>query len=94
MAAEAVKVIVRCRPMNTREKDLKSKPCVFMDEKISQCSIINVNDPSALPKTFTFDGAYGTNSTTEQIYNEIAYPLVEVKKLIGVQSTKDFGGPS
>lgn len=76
-SAETVKVIVRCRPMNTREKDLKSKPCVFMEEKLSQCSIVNVNDPSALPKTFTFDGAYHTNSTTEQIYNEIAYPLVE-----------------
>ena len=25
MVAEAVKVIVRCRPMNSREKDLKSK---------------------------------------------------------------------
>lgn len=30
------------------------------------------------PKQFTFDGAYYTNSTTEQIYNDIAYPLVEV----------------
>ena len=54
------------------------QPCVFMDPKLSQCSIVNVNDPTALPKTFTFDGVYYTNSTTEQIYNEIAYPLVEV----------------
>lgn len=99
MVSEAVKVIVRCRPMNTREKDLKCKvlsqqaailrvtsilhgffllqPCVFMDQKLLQCSIVNVNDPSALPKTFTFDGVYYTDSTTEQIYNEIAYPLVE-----------------
>ena len=30
------------------------------------------------PKQFTFDGAYYTESTTEQIYNDIAYPLVEV----------------
>ena len=49
-----------------------------MDPKISQCSIVNVNDSAALPKTFTFDGVYYTDSTTEQIYNEIAYPLVEV----------------
>lgn len=33
---------------------------------------------SAPPKTFTFDGAYFMDSTTEQIYNEIVYPLVEV----------------
>ena len=51
-----------------------------MDSKISQVSIVNVKDPSAMPKSFTFDGAYYTESTTEQIYNEIAYPLVEVRK--------------
>lgn len=39
--------------------------------------MVNVGDPSAPPKNFTFDGAYGTDSTTETIYNEIAYPLVE-----------------
>ena len=54
------------------------QPCVFMDQKLSQCSIVNLKDPAALPKTFTFDGTYYTDSTTEQIYNEIAYPLVEV----------------
>lgn len=31
------------------------------------------------PKQFTFDGAYYMDSTTEQIYNDIAYPLVEVR---------------
>ena len=54
------------------------QPCVFMDQKVSQCSIVKVSDPAALPKSFTFDGVYHTDSTTEQIYNEIAYPLVEV----------------
>lgn len=33
---------------------------------------------STEPKQFTFDGAYYMQSTTEQIYNDIAYPLVEV----------------
>ena len=54
------------------------QPCVFMDPEISKCSIVNLNDSTALPKSFTFDGVYYTDSTTEQIYNEIAYPLVEV----------------
>merc|ERR1719150_2371920 len=48
-----------------------------MDSKISQCSIVNVNDSAALPKTFTFDGVYYTDSTTEQIYNDIGFALVE-----------------
>ncbi|GFS24814.1 kinesin-like protein [Elysia marginata] len=75
--AECVKVIVRCRPMNTREKDLKCGTVVSMDSKRGQCSIVNPGDKKAPPKNFTFDGAYFTDSTTEAIYNEIAYPLVE-----------------
>ena len=53
-----------------------------MDSKISQCSIVNVKDPNAPPKLMTFDGAYYTDSTTEAIYNEIAFPLVEVTKTL------------
>ena len=41
---------------------------------------MNPNDVSAPPKTFTFDSVYGENSTTEQLYNEIAYPLIEVRR--------------
>ena len=53
------------------------QPCVFMDPKVSQCSVVNVNESGAPPKSFTFDGVYYTDSMTESIYNEIAYPLVE-----------------
>lgn len=49
-----------------------------MDNSHCTCSIVNPTDSSAPPKSFTFDGVYHINSTTEQIYNEIAYPLVEV----------------
>uniref|UniRef100_A0A8D8SI95 Kinesin-like protein n=1 Tax=Cacopsylla melanoneura TaxID=428564 RepID=A0A8D8SI95_9HEMI len=77
MAAENVKVIVRCRPMNGRENGLKCKGIVFMDSEKCCCSIMHPNDSSAPPKGFTFDGVYDANSTTEQIYNEIAYPLIE-----------------
>ena len=78
--AEAVKVIVRCRPMNAREKGLNCQCVVDMDNKVGQCSIRNPTDKKAPPKSFTFDGAYFTDSTTEQIYADIGYPLVEVSK--------------
>ena len=32
-------------------------------------------------KDFTFDGAYFMDSTGEQIYNDIVFPLVEVRKV-------------
>jgi len=53
-----------------------------MDSSIGQCSIFNSNDRTAPPKTFTFDGAYYTESSTEQIYNEIVFPIVEVSLFI------------
>lgn len=85
---ETVKVIVRCRPMNSREKDLKCNTVIGMEGKRGQCSIRNPDDKKAPPKMFTFDGAYFVDSTTENIYNEIAYPLVEVFKLISYSTSK------
>ncbi|GAB6031638.1 Kinesin-like protein kif3a [Chamberlinius hualienensis] len=80
MASESVKVIVRCRPMNHREKERNANSVVAVESKnngINQVSITNPNDSNAPPKVFFFDGAYGQDSTTEQIYNDIVYPLVE-----------------
>ncbi|KAM6191449.1 kinesin-like protein KIF17 [Sarcoramphus papa] len=77
MASEAVKVIVRCRPMNEREKALGCKAVVSMESARGQCFLQNPAATSEPPKQFTFDGAYYQEHNTEQIYNEIAYPLVE-----------------
>ena len=75
--AEAVKVIVRCRPMNTRERNLNCGEVVSMTSQ-TQCTIVNPDAQSDPPKDFTFDGAYFTDSTTEQIYNDVCFDLVEV----------------
>uniref|UniRef100_A0A8D0H2I7 Kinesin-like protein n=1 Tax=Sphenodon punctatus TaxID=8508 RepID=A0A8D0H2I7_SPHPU len=77
MASEAVKVVVRCRPLNEREKELGSKMVVTMDSARGQCFIQKPGGLDDPPKQFTFDGAYSLGHTTEQVYNEIAYPLVE-----------------
>ncbi|KAK8748586.1 hypothetical protein OTU49_015872, partial [Cherax quadricarinatus] len=74
-SAETVKVIVRCRPMNRREKDLGCECVVVMDGLT--CGLVNPDDKDAGPKNFTFDGAYFIDSTTEGIYNDVAFPLVE-----------------
>ncbi|KAL4666986.1 hypothetical protein H8959_005675 [Pygathrix nigripes] len=77
MASEAVKVVVRCRPMNQRERELHCQPVVTVDCARGQCCIQNPGAAEEPPKQFTFDGAYHVDHVTEQIYNEIAYPLVE-----------------
>ncbi|XP_030363776.1 kinesin-like protein KIF17 isoform X2 [Strigops habroptila] len=77
MASEAVKVIVRCRPMNARERALRCKVVVSMESTRGQCFLQNPAAAGEPPKQFTFDGAYCQEHSTELIYNEIAYPLVE-----------------
>ncbi|XP_031235057.1 kinesin-like protein KIF17 isoform X3 [Mastomys coucha] len=77
MASESVKVVVRCRPMNKRERELSCQSVVTVDCARGQCFIQNPGAADEPPKQFTFDGAYYIEHFTEQIYNEIAYPLVE-----------------
>ncbi|XP_036387720.1 kinesin-like protein KIF17 [Megalops cyprinoides] len=77
MASESVKVVVRCRPMNDREKALNCKMVVSIEPSLGQCFIEKPGATEEPPKQFTFDGAYFIHQPTEQMYNEIAYPLVE-----------------
>ncbi|XP_070697654.1 kinesin-like protein KIF17 [Pempheris klunzingeri] len=77
MGSESVKVVVRCRPLNDREKALCSKMVLSMDVHRCQCFIEKPGATDEPPKQFTFDGTYFIEQTTEQMYNEIAYPLVE-----------------
>ncbi|XP_072521809.1 kinesin-like protein KIF17 isoform X2 [Salminus brasiliensis] len=77
MASESVKVVIRCRPLNDREKTLNCKTVVSVDASRCQCFIEKPGVSEEPPKQFTFDGTYFISQTTEQMYNEIAYPLVE-----------------
>ncbi|XP_065351986.1 osmotic avoidance abnormal protein 3 [Cloeon dipterum] len=74
---ETVKVVVRCRPMNAKEVDMGCKNVVNMDPVCCTCYLSNPNEPSAPHKAFRFDGVYDATSTTENVYNEVAYPLIE-----------------
>ncbi|KAL9693550.1 hypothetical protein quinque_012835 [Culex quinquefasciatus] len=73
--AENVKVVVRCRPMNKREQQAGNKNITQIDN--STVNLDNPNDPSAPQKSFKFDSAYGYAATTENIYSDICYSLVE-----------------
>lgn len=60
MASEAVRVIVRCRPENSREKALKCKKAVDVDEDRNQIILKNAvgSVSGKQDKPFTFDGSY------------------------------------
>ncbi|XP_044742970.1 kinesin-like protein KIF17 [Chrysoperla carnea] len=84
MAEENVKVIVRCRPMNKRELDLNCRAIVQMNG--CEVKLTNPNDKNCPTKQFTFDSVYDMKSATENLYNDICYPLVE-SVLEGYNST-------
>ncbi|CAF2903971.1 unnamed protein product [Rotaria sp. Silwood2] len=74
---ETVRVIVRCRPMNQRELDLKSQTIVSMNIQINQIMLENIEQSNEPPKQFTFDAVYPVDSVTENIYADSVFPLVE-----------------
>ncbi|CAH8562322.1 unnamed protein product [Heterobilharzia americana] len=77
MGSEAVKVVVRCRPLNKREKSLNCSSVLEIFNDTGQCLIIHPSNKNLPLKNFFFDGSYDHNSTTEQIYNDICYSVVE-----------------
>jgi len=80
MGDETVKVVVRCRPPNSKETSEGRKNCVIVHSAEGQLAITNPStEGSAAPdvKTFSFDSVYDPDSTQKQVYEETAFPLVE-----------------
>ena len=74
--AEAVKVIVRCRPPNSKERAAKRVTIVSIDSDTNAVQIVSSEDAKK-PKRFTFDAVFGEDSTQAAVYEEIGFPLVE-----------------
>lgn len=74
--AEAVKVMVRARPMNTREKKLNSKSVIDVKEKRREISITDPSDAEN-KKTFTYDAVFDENSRQDDVYEASAFGIVQ-----------------
>ena len=72
--SERIKVSVRCRPMNQKEKNEGYQNCVDVDSDRGEVSVNLINMPK---RTFWYDKAYGMDSTQEQVFQETAMPIVE-----------------
>ncbi|XP_051001002.1 kinesin-like protein KIF3B [Acomys russatus] len=77
-SSESVWVVVRCRPMNDKEKAASYDKVVDMDVKLGQVSVKNPKGAShEMPKTFTFDAVYDWNAKQFELYDETFRPLVD-----------------
>ena len=72
--SECVKVAIRVRPMNKHEKEQKSTLCVDVDK---DNSTVAVNSSKGDTKTFQFDYVYPMETTQREIYDQVAFPIVD-----------------
>ncbi|KAL2083296.1 hypothetical protein ACEWY4_021069 [Coilia grayii] len=82
-----VRVAVRVRPLNKREKDLSSKVIVHMEGKTT--SIINVKDAltnssEVKPKSFTYDFSYDSSNdekpnfvSQDKVFTDLGHDVLE-----------------
>jgi hypothetical protein len=76
--SETVRVIVRVRPLSSKEKDQGREQIVRVDKKTSSIQVRNPDaDTREAPRSFTFDNVYGDQSEQKTIYDETAAPIVE-----------------
>ncbi|XP_021563918.1 kinesin-like protein KIF3B isoform X2 [Carlito syrichta] len=77
-SSESVRVVVRCRPMNGKEKAASYVKVVDVDVKLGQVSVKNPKGTAhEMPKTFTFDAVYDWNAKQFELYDETFRPLVD-----------------
>ncbi|KAM4675509.1 kinesin-like protein KIF3A isoform 1-T1 [Discoglossus pictus] len=76
-SCDNVKVVVRCRPLNEREKAMCSKMAVHVDEIRGTIAVHKVDSMNEPPKTFTFDTVFGTESKQLDVYNLTARPIID-----------------
>ena len=74
---DCVVVVVRCRPMNRKEKDENCSSIINTDIKARQVYIRNPHDLNDEPKSFTFDGAYDENTQQRIFYDESCSGIIE-----------------
>ncbi|XP_019746951.1 kinesin-like protein KIF3B [Hippocampus comes] len=76
---ESIKVVVRCRPMNDKERAATFESVVSVDVKLGQIIVRNPRESLSCKssKVFTFDSVYNWKSKQIELYDESFRPLVD-----------------
>ncbi|XP_052343576.1 kinesin-like protein KIF3A isoform X2 [Oncorhynchus keta] len=72
-----VKVVVRCRPLNQKERSMGHKQAVSVDENRGTITVNKLETNHEPPKTFTFDTVFGPDSKQLDVYNLTARPIID-----------------
>ena len=75
---ECVQVMVRVRPMNSKEKNNGSVNVIEIDKEMNQVILRTPQETSKdQGRVFTYDAVYDRESSQRGVYDEGAFPLVE-----------------
>jgi DNA repair exonuclease SbcCD ATPase subunit len=72
--AENIKVIVRCRPLNTKEKENGYKPCVELN--LGE-NTVQVNHVVGDPDRWTFDAVVNNTYSQRDVFTQFIMPMVD-----------------
>ena len=72
--SECVKVAIRVRPMNKHEIAQKSRLCVDVDTANNTVAV--TSDKNDV-KTFPFDYVYPMETSQRDVYDQVAFPIVD-----------------
>ncbi len=72
--SECVKVAIRVRPMNKHEEEQNSELCVEVNKDNNTVSIFK---KTGNPKTFQFDYVFPMDCNQREIYDTVAFPIVD-----------------
>ncbi|GCB69961.1 hypothetical protein scyTo_0010674 [Scyliorhinus torazame] len=75
--SDNVKVVVRCRPMNEKERNMGHRQVVNVDEIRGTITVYKTDAANEPPKTFTFDTVFSPESKQVDVYNLTARPIVD-----------------
>lgn len=77
-SSENVKVVVRCRPLNEKEKESNFNSVVVVDQLQGTVTVFGPNSTAGEPpKIFTFDIVFAQDSKQVDVYNQTARPIVD-----------------
>lgn len=74
--SESVRVMVRVRPMNAKEKERGCISVVEADSKTNQINLMR-EDSKEQPKSFSFDYVFAPDCAQSLIYEQSAFSLVD-----------------
>lgn len=73
--SECVRVVIRCRPMSTKEENEGRQKAVKIDRENGEVLIQKSGEEA--PKRFTFDSVYGESAFQKDIFDETAFPIIQ-----------------